>query len=136
MRAEIVEVRAAGALPSAAALAEHPDVQKGSVQLRIELERVLQRRLRVRGAADAVVGDAEVIGGVGAQRGMFVGPDLLEVRDGLRLLVLPQVRQSAVEPRRLQLRLDREGTVERRDRLRGLAVQQQRQPAQVLDLRG
>ena len=65
MNLEVVEVRPPRALQVAASLAQHPGVEQRRVELRVELQRVVEPLLRIAGAAEAVEGDGVVIRGVG-----------------------------------------------------------------------
>jgi hypothetical protein len=73
MRVEIGEIRAAGALQIAAALAQQALIEQRGVELLIESARLVQPRLRVRAAAETVEGDGVVIRGVRAERRVLVG---------------------------------------------------------------
>lgn len=134
MPSEVVEIGAPGALQIAAALAQHAEVEQCRIEPVVELERAVERGLGVRRAAGAVVGDAEVIRGVRAEQRVLVREDGFEIGDGLPVIADAQTSDAAVEARRLQIRIERERLVEAGDRLAGIALEQQRQAAQVLDI--
>lgn len=131
---QVVEIRAAGALQVPAALAQHADVEQRRVELRVQLERVIERGLGLGGAPQAVVGDAEVIRGVGAERGVLVGEDAGQVGRRLRVVLQAQIRERAIEARVLQGGRELERAIEAGDGALRIAVEQECQSAQVLDL--